>query len=63
MIDKNNVKIFEGDIVQHSRKIEVNGVVSFFEGSFIVGTAITSNSLINFNVPKYFEVIGNIHEK
>ncbi len=60
--DKKGKEIYEGDIVEHSMG-GLKGVISFFEGSFIAGKAITSNSLINFNAPKYLEVIGNIHEK
>lgn len=60
--DKNGVDIYEGDIVIHKGKSNINGVISFFEGSFIIGFAVCSNSLINFNAPKNLMVIGNIHE-
>lgn len=60
--DKNGVKVYEGDIVFHIFKKDIKGVVSFFDGSFIIGLAICENSMINFNVPMNIEVIGNVFE-
>lgn len=60
--DKNGKEIYEGDIVFHNLKSNINGIISYFEGSFIVGKSLTSNSIINFNAPKYLQIIGNIHE-
>lgn len=66
-IDKNNVKMFEGDIVTglflHS--MPVNGVVSFRDGSFGLlwdragaETFTPFTSMCNVE----YEVIGNIHD-
>lgn len=66
-IDKNNVKMFEGDIVAglflHS--MPVNGVVSFRDGSFgLLWDRAGSETFTPFtsmcNVE--YEVIGNIHD-
>jgi len=61
MKDKNDKKIYAGDIIRHELH-PVNGLVSYFEGAFIWGVALANNALINYNCPKFMEVIGNIHE-
>ena len=59
--DANGVKIFEGDILSHALG-SVEGVVSFWEGSFICGISISDNALVKYNTPKYVKIIGNIYE-
>ncbi len=60
LTDRHGVKVYEGDIIRHELH-PVNGSVSYFEGAFIWGVAISNNALINYNFPKFMEVIGNIH--
>ena len=60
--DKNGVEIFEGDICIHTLKSDIKGIISFFEGSFIIGIPVTCHSLIHFNCPKNIEITGNIHD-
>jgi len=57
--DKNEVKIWEGDIVK--RKDGLIGEVIFNEGCFVFKTLQPGPSIQNL-YDKCFEVIGNIHQ-
>jgi len=60
--DKNGKEIYEGDIVRHSRQASVVGEIKYYEGAFVVGECLTDFAMIEFNAPKYLEIIGNIYE-
>jgi len=60
--DKNGTEIYEGDIVNHSKQSAIFGEVKYFEGGFVVGVSACDFALMQFNCPKFVEVIGNIHE-
>ncbi len=64
LTDNNDILIFEGDILTHKSFIKnaVMGVVSFYEGAFIVGRTISNNALINHNTPKNIIAVTNIHD-
>jgi len=63
LLDKNGVKIFEGDIVSHEG---LKKLIRYFDGSFIAKPiAIGSqscHSLVNYDPALTFEVIGNIYD-
>ncbi|MEK4881450.1 MULTISPECIES: YopX family protein [Paenibacillus] len=53
--DKNGVEIYEGDITQWNKGVEVNSVVEFADGMFWAGESPVKDSLDEV-------VIGNIYE-
>lgn len=57
--DRNNVKIFEGDIILYN---EEKGTIVFNDGVFDVNFGVWSISICDF-YDNELEVIGNIHEK
>ena len=65
--DKNDVKIFEGDVVRYLNSIESgNGVVIFDTCAFLFNWIDINeiDSLLRyFQCSKELEVIGNIHDK
>ena len=63
LVDKNGVKIFEGDIVDILTENKETGVVTFEEGCFIVqADGFCVNFYDNINGTDV-EAIGNIHDK
>ena len=66
LLDKKGTKIFEGDIVKHSRKIE-NEIIEtihevYFDNELLEFGLKQSNELFNCQFNKEFQVIGNIHD-
>lgn len=63
LVDKNGVKIFEGDIVDILTENEETGVVTFEDGCFVVSAdGFCVNFYDNIN-GEDVEVISNIHDK
>lgn len=61
--DKNGVEIYEGDLIEHTRSLDLPRVVKFFEGAFIAaGSSVAGNALINYDCARTIEVVGNIHQ-
>ena len=65
--DKNDVKIFEGDVVRYLNSIESgNGVVKYDNCAFLfnwIDIDETDSLLRHFQCSEELEVIGNIHDK
>lgn len=62
LVDKNGVKIFEGDIVDILTENEETGVITFYYGAFIVEA---DGFCVDFNHNIWgtdVEVIGSIHD-
>ena len=63
LVDKNEVQIFEGDIVDILTENEETGVVTFEDGCFVVSAdGFCVNFYDNIN-GEDVEVIGSIHDK
>ena len=64
--DKNDVKIFEGDVVRYLNSIESgNGVVIFDACAFLfnwIDSDETDSLLRHFQCSEELEVIGNVHD-
>lgn len=69
-IDKNGVKIFEGDIIRYQTSCTTlsviqTGTVKFFEGTFVVEYNKVQRLpffMMDNDVKKTIEVVGNIHD-
>lgn len=66
LTDKNKVKVFEGDIVKHTRRTE-KGIEStihevYFDTEMLEFGMKQSNELFHCQFNDEYEVIGNVHD-